>query len=311
MRNDQLPEDNAESERTPNRLNPGYMDYTPLVILQQRLNALESNYGNQNPHDDSIFAPRIARVSPMPAGPDNARRGLPSIHYQASATFDISALHLQNPTAATFSNAAAAVAASTPVAAMRSAVRIASNPASYSTASSNTATYSTSPIRYTSTQPSLYCIASTSRNGYYSPGSASNSDTESATSTETISASEHDYDTIPPFRRRALALDINDAAAATAAVRRRALDENEDEDMIPRKKAKRSMHHVIAVNRVDGNGNFSGNGSGSDGNGSGVGRNGSGIGGNGNGVGGNGSGVGGNGSGVGGNGENEIMDCEL
>lgn len=302
MRNDQLPDDNAESERTPNRLHPGYMGYTPLVVLQQRLNALESNYGNLNPHDDSILAPRIARVAPMSAGPDNARGRLPSIHYQASANFDISALHLQNPTAATFSNAAAAVAAATPVAAIRSAFRIASNPASYSTASSNTATYSSSPIRYTSTQPPLYCIASTSRNGYYSPGSASNSDTESASSTETAFANEHDYDTIPPFRRRALALDINDAAAATvatAAVRRRALDENEDEDMeegtVPRKKAKRSMHHVIAVNRDDRNGNFSGNGSGFSGNGSGVGE--------------NGSGVGGNGSGVGGNGGDEIMDC--
>ncbi|XP_003247037.1 uncharacterized protein LOC100571655 [Acyrthosiphon pisum] len=269
MRNEQTPEDNAESERTLNRQDPGYMDYTPLTILQQRLNALESNYSAQNPHDDSIIAPRIARVSPMSTGSDNALGGLPSINYQASATFDISALQLPNPTAATFSNAAAAVAAASPVATMRSAVHVASNPASFSTASSNTATYSSSPIRNnTATQPPLYCIASMARN-YYGADAAYNSDTESTTSAETLSASEHDYDEIPPFRRRALALDIRDAAAAivaTAAVRRRALDEDEDEDMtegpVPRKRAKRSMHHVNSEDRVEGNGSgVGGNGS--------------------------------------------------
>lgn len=230
------------------------MDFTPLVVLQERLNDLETNYGAQNRNDANVLSPRVARVAPMPTGSDNVR--LPSISYQASATFDISALQLPNPTETTFSNAAAAVAAAAPVTAAAGAaepaLHVASNSASYSTSPSNTTTYASSPIRYTAPQPSLYCVATTSRNMYHGSGSAYNSDTDSATdsaaSTETVTVSDHDYDEIPPFRRRAFALDFNNdtaaAIVASALVRRRALDEDEDEDMdkdtAPRKKAKRS-----------------------------------------------------------------------
>jgi len=201
----------------------------------------------------------------MSAEPDSASDHLPSINYQSVASVDVSTFHHQNPTAATFSNASTATAAPARVATVHSAVYVSPHSASYTTASSNTTTYASSPISYTTTDPSLYCIASTSRSGYYDSGSVSNSDTDSATSTETVTASEHDYDTIPPFRRRAL--DSYDATVPTAAIRRRSLDDYEDEDMsqgaVPRKMAKRSVQHVTAVNGsgVGGNGGIGGNGS--------------------------------------------------
>jgi len=307
------------------------MDYTPLLILQQRLNALESNYGDQYSNDDQIIEPRIARVAPMSPTPESIRGRLPPINYQAVATIDISALHLPNPTAASFSNAAAATAAPAHVATARSAVCVAAHSATHTTPSSYTATYAAPPLNYNTTVPSLYCIASTSGNSYYGPASASNSDTDSsATNIDTVSASGHDYATIPPFVRRALY--SHDSTAATVAIRRSAPDEgddehNMDEGTVPRKTAKRSSEHMTAVDstvgeNIGGDGTVGGNISGVDGNVSGGGYvgfvsgygSGGGYGnGNGSGVDGNGSDVVGNGGdvvgNVGGNGKDDLMDC--
>ncbi|KAL4153744.1 hypothetical protein QTP88_001577 [Uroleucon formosanum] len=264
MRNDQIPQENEESEPTFDHRNPSFMEFTPLAVLQQRLDTLEKNYRREYPYNGSILEPRIARVAPMPAEPDSASGHLSSINNQPVASIDVSTFHFSDPSPVTFYDANAAAAAPARVATDHSAVHNTPHSASYTTASSNTTTYASPPVSYTTTHPSFHCIASTSKIGYYGSGSVFNSDTDSATSTETITACEHDYNTIPPFRRRAL--DRYNATVATAAIRRRSLDDYKDEDMaqgaVPRKMAKRSVQHVTAVNgsRVGWNSSVGGNG---------------------------------------------------
>ncbi|XP_022167347.1 uncharacterized protein LOC111031630 [Myzus persicae] len=259
MRNDQLPEEKAESASTPDPRNPStegappIIPYAPLATLQDRLDALEGYFAAQRGDEPLPNNPPIARIAPTIAAQPSVSLpaiGFPfeNVNMPGNRAVNISSFQLPNPTADKFSSAAAATTAAnffstansagtapaTPrVAPILSTGRDPSYSATYASASTNTATYSSSPVR-DATNTCLYCVASTSHAlpalNLSSPP-ASNSDTDSATSPESVAANELLRQPVPGAFRRRIFADIG--------------DEEMDEQRMPRKVAKLSEQHLM------------------------------------------------------------------